>query len=88
MTGTDPEALQLVTHRWVTAQSTRQPLAALAADGKRINGADRKSEEHFETVILVRQQDAVPLAIRSCREPGGDGGSLEGCRYQGSDHYH
>ena len=60
MTETDPEALQTITHRWVTAQLTRQPLAALAADGKRINGANRNSEEHFETVILVRHQDAVP----------------------------
>ena len=70
MTETDPEALQAVTHRWVTAQLTRQPLEALAADGKRINGANRNSKEHFETVILVRHQDAVPIAVRSCRDQG------------------
>ena len=64
MTETDPEALQTVTHRWVTAQLTRQPLEALAADGKRINGANRNSKDHFETVILGRHQDAVPIAVR------------------------
>ena len=72
MTETDPEALQAVTHRWVTAQLTRQPLEALAADGKRINGANRNSNEHFETVILVRHQDAVPIAVRICRDQGGE----------------
>ncbi len=87
MTETDPEALQPVTHRWVTAQLTRQPLEALAADGKRINEANRNSKEHFETVILGCHHDAVPVAVRSCRDQGGDGGSLGGCRYPGSRHY-
>ena len=72
MTEADPEALQTVTHRWVTAQLTRQPLEALAADGKRINGANRNSKDHFETVILVRHQDAVPIAVRICRDQGGE----------------
>ena len=72
MTETDPEALPAVTHRWVTTQLTRQPLEALAADGKRINGANRHSKDHFETVILVRHQDAVPIAVRICRDQGGE----------------
>ena len=77
MTETDPEALQKVSHRWVAAQAPRkkarrQGPEALAADGKRINGANRNGKEHFETVTLVRHQDAVPVATRICREENGE----------------
>ena len=54
------------------AQWPQQPLEALAADGQRLNGAHRNSEDHFETVILVRHQEAIPIAVRSCREAGGE----------------
>ena len=87
MTEIDPEALPAISHRWVRDQLPQQPLEALAADGQRLNGANRNSEDPFETVILVRHQDAIPITVRSCREAGGDAGFIGGCRYPGSDHY-
>ena len=47
---------------------------ALAADGKRIRGANRLTAEglHWETVTLVDHATGVPVASRSYREEGGE----------------
>ena len=48
-------------------------MPALAADGKRIRGANRHTGEgvYFETVTLVTHQGR-PLASRCCRDEGGE----------------
>ena len=50
-----------------------QRLPALAADGKRIRGANRHTDDgvYFETVTLVTH-DGRPLASRCCRDEGGE----------------
>ena len=63
-------------------QRWTQPLVpqpqALAADGKRIRGANRLTAEglHWETVTLVEHVTGLPLASRSYREEGGEQGAL------------
>ena len=60
-------------------------IPALAADGKRIRGVNRHTNEdtHFETVTLVSHA-GHPLASRCCRDEGGEGrrdpGAAGGCR--------
>ena len=71
---TDPDALQAVLRRWAAPRAVAnasQP--ALAADGKRIRGANRNTAEgtYFETVTLVTH-DGRPLASRCCRDEGGE----------------
>ena len=74
MADTDPDALGEVLRRWAaprTAPSGSMP--ALAADGKRIRGANRHTGEgvYFETVTLVTHEGR-PLASRCCRDEGGE----------------
>ena len=55
----DPEALEDVVGRW-----SRLPVArALAADGKRIRGANRNGDGHHETVALVDHESGAPFAL-------------------------
>ena len=71
---TDPDALQEVLRRWAVPRAVpRGPSPALAADGKRIRGANRHTGEgvYFETVTLVTH-DGRPLASRYCRDEGGE----------------
>ena len=70
MTDTDPDALQAALNRWLAARSPAP--AALAADGKRQRGANRQSEDEYQTVSLVSHHDKQPLASRICTEPGGE----------------
>ena len=70
MTDTDPEAFQEAVNRWV---ARRQPSkTALAADGKRLRGANRHEAAHYETVSLVSHADAMPIASRAYTEKGGE----------------
>ena len=70
LTETDPEALQAAVNRWV---ARRQPSkAALATDGKRLRGANRQGEAHYETVSLVSHANAMPIASRAYTEAGGE----------------
>ena len=70
LTDTDPEALQAALNRWV---ARRQPSkAALATDGKRLRGANRQGEAHYETVSLVSHANAMPIASRVYTEEGGE----------------
>ena len=72
MADTDPASLERVAQRW-TQPRTREA-KVLAADGKRIRGANRLSPEglHWETVTPVDHATGVPVASRSDREEGGE----------------
>ena len=72
MAHTDPAALERVAQQW--AQPRVRVPQALAADGKRIRGANRLAAEgcHWETVTLVEHVTGVPVATRSYREEGGE----------------
>ncbi len=66
----DPEALEDVIARW---SRPRLHLArALAADGKRIRGANRNGEDHHETVALVDHASGAPFALLNFGEEGGE----------------
>ncbi len=78
MAGTDPDGLEEALRAWAAprlADDAEQP--ALAADGKRIRGANRHTDEntHFETVTLVTHAGR-PLAGRCCRDEGGEAAAL------------
>lgn len=63
-----PEALEDVLHRW---SHPRLPLArAIAADGKRIRGANRNGDGHHETVTLVDHVTGAPFAILGYNDVG------------------
>ena len=72
MADTGPASLERVAQRWT--QPRRREAKVLAADGKRIRGANRLSPEglHWETVTLVDHAAGVPVASRSDREEGGE----------------
>ena len=76
MERTDPASLERVIQRW-TEPLVAQP-RALAADGKRIRGANRLTAAglHWETVTLVEHVSGLPVASRSYREEGGEQGAL------------
>ena len=60
---TAPEALQAAVNRWA---ARRQPSnTALATDGKRLRGANRQGEAHYQTVSLVNHANAMPIATRA-----------------------
>ena len=74
MADTDPDALGEVLRRWAAPRTAPNgPMPALAADGKRIRGANRHTSEgvYFETVTLVTHEGR-PLASRCCRDEGGE----------------
>jgi predicted transposase YbfD/YdcC len=71
---TDPDALADVLRRWAAPRAVPKGTPpALAADGKRIRGANRHTGEstYFETVTLVTHEGR-PLASRCCRDEGGE----------------
>ena len=70
MIDTDPKRFQSALQRWV---ARRQPAPkALAADGKRLRGANRQGDAHYETVSLVRHDNAMPIASHTYTEEGGE----------------
>ena len=70
----DPEALETVVARYARP---RFPLArALAADGKRIRGANRTGENHYETVALVDHASGAPLSLLGFTDAGGEQAAL------------
>ncbi len=71
---TDPDALQEVLSRWAAPRlAAADDPPALAADGKRIRGANRHTDDatYFETVTLVTH-GGRPVASRCCRDDGGE----------------
>ena len=78
MANTDPDALERALREWAAprlAEDAEQP--ALAADGKRIRGANRHTGDatYFETVTLVTHAGR-PVASRCCRDDGGEVAAL------------
>ncbi len=66
----DPEALGDVVGRYC---GPGLPLArALAADGKRIRGANRNGADHHETVALVDRLSGAPFALLNFGDDGGE----------------
>ena len=66
----DPEALEDAVARWC---GPRLPLArALAADGKRIRGANRNGAGHHETAALVDHASGAPFALLNFDDEGGE----------------
>jgi len=75
---TDPDALQDVLLKWAAPRlAAAGDAPALAADGKRIRGANRHAgdDAYFETVTLVTHA-GHPLASRCCRDEGGETAAL------------
>ena len=77
----DPDALQRVLLIWaqqwgidIAAGDGLRARPVLAADGKRIRGANRNTPEgiRYETMTLVAHGCGEPLAIRVYREEGGE----------------
>ncbi len=71
---TDPDALADVLSEWAAPRlAGDSEQAALAADGKRIRGANRQAggSDHFETLTLATH-DGRPVASRCCRDEGGE----------------
>ena len=78
MADTDPDALEAALREWAAPRLAEDAdLPALAADGKRIRGANRHTDDgtYFETVTLVTHGGG-PLASRCCRDEGGEAAAL------------
>ena len=73
MADTDPDALRDVLRKWAAPRlAEAADMPALAADGKRIRGANRNADgAYFETVTLVTHAGR-PLASRRRRDEGGE----------------
>ncbi len=70
----DPKELEAVLARY---SSTRVRFGeAVAADGKRIRGANRNGEEHYETVTVVEHGSGIPLGSLEFRDEGGEGAAV------------
>ena len=65
---TDPQQLEKALAAY--AASRNRQLPALAADGKRIRGANRNGDSHYETVTLVEHGSGIPQASRSFYKEG------------------
>ena len=75
---TDPDALREVLSRWAAPRLAEDAdMPALAADGKRIRGANRHTDDatYFETVTLVTHAGR-PVASLCCRDEGGETAAL------------
>ena len=56
----DPATIETVLNRWSTPRLDID--SALAADGKRLRGANRNGDAHFETATLVAHDTGLPVA--------------------------
>ena len=70
MTDTDPDAFQAAIDRWLAARSPTT--TALAADGKRLRGANRQCDAEYQTVSLVSHHDKQPISSRIFTDTGGE----------------
>ena len=70
---TDPEQLEEVLCRYTSKINGDCPSDAIAGDGKRIRGANRNGDSHYETVTLVEHGTGV---VKACVTIYKDGGEL------------
>ena len=78
MANTDPDALEAALREWAAPRLAEDAdMPALAADGKRLRGANRRTDDdvYFETVTLVTH-GGRPLTSRCCRDEGGEAAAL------------
>ena len=66
----DPDEIEAVLRRF--SMPRLQLGRAIAVDGKRIRGANRNGDGHFETATLVEHTTGLPLATLSFNEEGGE----------------
>ena len=66
----DPAAVEAVLRRY--AAPRLQIGQALATDGKRIRGANRNGDSHFETATIVEHGTGVPFASLNFHDEGGE----------------
>lgn len=73
---TDAEALEALQQRYATARvpapEAQQQRQALAADGKRIRGANRNGTMRYETATLVEHRTGVPVASLNFHDENGE----------------
>ena len=73
---TDPEALEELQQRYasarVAAPEAPDQRQALAADGKRIRGANRNGTMRYETATLVEHDTGVPVASLNFHDQNGE----------------
>ena len=70
----DPAAMDSVLKRW--SMSRLNIDTALAADGKRLRGANRNGDGHFETATLVAHDTGLPVASHSFHDKSGERAAL------------
>ncbi len=72
----DSEALEAILQRYakprLPASGEQEPRSALAADGKRIRGANRNGTLRYETATLVEHSTGVPLASLNFHDRNGE----------------
>ena len=68
--GADPAALEKVLKLMTTPKL--QIGRAIAADGKRLRGANRNSTDHYETVVMAEHGSGLPVGVLGYHEKGGD----------------
>ena len=70
----DTAAMESVLKRW--SKNRLNIDTALAADGKRIRGANRNGDGHFETATLVAHDTGLPVASHSFHDGSGERSAL------------
>ncbi len=50
---------------------------AIAADSKRIRGANRNSSTHYETVVMAEHHSGLPVALLGYHEKGGERAAMQ-----------
>ena len=70
----DPAAMETVLKRWSMRRLNIG--SALAADGKRLRGANRNGDGHFETATLVAHDTGLPVASHGFHDESGERAAL------------
>ena len=70
----DPAGTETVLKCWSTPRLNID--SALAADGKRLRGANRNGDGHFETATLVAHDTALPVASHGFHDESGERAAL------------
>ena len=70
----DPAAMETVLKRWSMPRLNSG--SALAADGKRLRGANRNGDGHFETATLVAHDTGLPVVSHGFHDESGERAAL------------